>query len=192
MNKCAALTAIAAALLIAAGAASADEAGLKALAAGGHVAMVRHGLTTAGSGDPEGFKLQDCATQRNLVDEGREEARRLGQLLRERGIAIERVYSSEWCRCLETAELMDVGRVEKLSPLNNLFGRPQNRAQQVQALLELVAGWDGSGNLLLVTHGSTTGALTGVHPAMAEGVVLAPAPDSEEKFRVVGRIGPDG
>jgi hypothetical protein len=147
-------------------AARADEAGMAALKAGGHVAMVRHGLTTPGTGDPLGFKLEDCATQRNLIE--------------------------EWCRCVETAELMAVGRVEKSSPLNNLFGRPQNRAKQVQEMRELVAGWKGPGNLLLVTHGATIGALMGVNPETAAGVVLAPAPGTAEGFRVVGRLGPDG
>jgi hypothetical protein len=93
----------------------ADEAALAALKAGGHVMIVRHGLTTPGFGDPLGFKLDDCATQRNLVEEGREQSRRLGKLLRERGIAIERVLSSRWCRAQETAGLIDAGEVGLLS-----------------------------------------------------------------------------
>jgi phosphohistidine phosphatase SixA len=170
----------------------ADEAGLAALKAGGHVAMIRHGLTTPGSGDPLGFKLEDCATQRNLIDEGREEARKVGRLLRERGVAIDRVLSSEWCRCVETAELLAAGPVEKDRALNNLFGRPQNRAGQVEAMRRLIAAWKGPGNLLLVTHGATMGALMGVNPATAAGVVLVPAPGKGDGFRVVGRIGPEG
>jgi phosphohistidine phosphatase SixA len=173
-------------------AARADEAGMAALKAGGHVAMVRHGLTTPGTGDPLGFKLEDCATQRNLIEEGREESRKLGRLLRKHAVVIDRVLSSEWCRCVETAELMAVGKVEKSSPLNNLFGRPQNRAKQVQEMRELVAGWKGPGNLLLVTHGATMGALMGINPETAAGVVLAPMPGTVEGLRVVGRLGPDG
>jgi hypothetical protein len=57
---------------------------------------------------------------------------------------------------------------------------------------KLVAGWKGPGNLLLVTHGATMGALMGINPATAAGVVLAPAPGSQDGFRVAGRIGPDG
>jgi phosphohistidine phosphatase SixA len=173
-------------------AARADEAGMAALEAGGHVAMVRHGVTTPGSGDPLGFKLEECATQRNLIEEGREESRKLGRLLRERGVAIDLVQSSEWCRCVETAELIAVGKVEKLSTLNNLFGRPQNRASQVEAMRKVIAAWKGSGNLLLVTHGATMGALMGINPGTAAGVVLAPDPGTAEGFRVVGRIGPAG
>jgi broad specificity phosphatase PhoE len=178
-------------LVLAASAGLGDEPGLTALKSGGHIAIVRHGETTPGTGDPLGFKLDDCATQRNLVDKGREESRRLGRLFRERGIAFERVLSSEWCRCIETAELIAAGRVEKLSALNNLFGRPQNRAEQVEALRKLIGGWKG-GNLLLVTHGATMGAFVGINPQTAAGVILAPAPDTQEGFRVVGRISPEG
>lgn len=169
-----------------------DEAGLRALAAGGHVVMVRHGLTTPGSGDPLGFKLGDCATQRNLIKEGREESRRLGRLLRERKIAIGRVVSSEWCRCIETAELIDAGKVETLSALNNLFGRPQNRTAQESELRRVIAGWKGPGNLLLVTHGANMGALMQINPETATGVVLAPDAGTDAGFRVMGRISPDG
>lgn len=172
--------------------ARADEPGLKALAAGGHVAIVRHGLTTPGVGDPEGFRLDQCATQRNLIEEGRAEARALGRLLRERQIKIERVLSSEWCRCRETAQLMEVGEAETLPALNNLYGRHERREGQLREMRAVISAWKGSGTLILVSHGSTIGALTGIHPATAEGVVLAPAPDTAEGFRMVGRIGPAG
>ena len=172
--------------------ARADEAGLKALAAGGYVVIVRHGLTTPGVGDPEGFRLDQCATQRNLIEEGRAEARALGRLLRERQVKIERVLSSEWCRCRETAKLMEVGEAWNLPALNNLYGRSERREVQMIELRTLISSWSGSGTLLLVSHGSTIGALTGIHPATAAGVVLAPAPDTAEGFRIVGRIGPAG
>lgn len=172
--------------------ANADEAGLKALKAGGHVMMIRHGLTTPGSGDPLGFKLEDCATQRNLVEEGRAESRKLGALLRGHEIKIDRVLSSEWCRCLETAELIGMGKVERETALNNLYGRPQNRAKQVDAMRALIAGWKGTGNLLLSTHGANMGALMGINPETAAGVVLKPEPATEQGFRVVGRISPGG
>jgi len=181
-----------AALLFAFASAQADDAGLKALAAGGHIVMVRHGLTTPGAGDPAGFKLDDCKTQRNLIDEGREESRKLGRLLRDRKIVIDRVRSSEWCRCVETAELIGMGKVETYSPLNNLFGRPQNREPQEKELRPLIAGWKGPGNLLLVTHGANMGAMMQINPETAAGVVLAPAPGSDAGFKVVGRISPEG
>jgi len=154
--------------------------------------MIRHGLTTPGAGDPLGFRLDDCKTQRNLIDEGRAESRRLGELLRAQGIPIERVLSSEWCRCVETAELLGAGPVAMEPALNNLYGRPQNREKQVREMRALIAGWKGPGNLLLSTHGANMGALMGINPETAAGVVLAPAPGTDEGFRVVGRISPEG
>jgi len=173
-------------------AAYADEAGLKALEAGGHVMMIRHGLTTPGVGDPRGFKLEDCATQRNLNDEGREESRRLGRLLRERGVKVGRVLTSEWCRSIETAELLGAGKVEKEHALNDLYGRPQNREPQLAALKKLIAEWKGPGALVLVSHSSIIGALLQENPGTAAGPVLVPAPDSKDGFKLVGQISPEG
>lgn len=173
-------------------AANADEAGLSALKAGGHVAMIRHGETAPGTGDPLGFKLEDCATQRNLIEEGRKGSRQLGATLRAHGIRIDRVLSSAWCRCIETAELIAAGAVVKEPALDNLYGRPQNRERQVREMRALIAGWKGPGNLLLSTHGANMGALMGINPETAAGVVLQPLPETSEGFRVVGRISPEG
>ena len=170
----------------------ADEATLAALKAGGHVMIVRHGLTTPGFGDPLGFKLADCPTQRNLIEEGREQSRRLGKLLRGRGIEIERVLSSEWCRCKETATLIDAGKVETLPALNNLVGRREFLEPQTRELRAAIAAWRGKGTLLLVTHGSVVFPLTGNNPREAEGFVLKPAPGTAEGFAIVGKIGPEG
>jgi len=188
------LTAILFALLTALAplASRADEAGLAALKAGGHVMIVRHGLTTPGFGDPPNFRLDDCATQRNLIEKGREQARTLGRLLREQGIKIDRVLSSQWCRARETAELIDAGKVEPLAVSNNLYGRPALRDAQIRALRAAVGNWKGPGTLLVVSHGSVIFPLAGSSPSEAEGFVLKPAPGTEAGFVVVGRIGPSG
>ena len=170
----------------------ADEAALAALKAGGHVMIVRHGLTTPGFGDPLGFKLDDCATQRNLVEEGREQARRLGKLLRERGIEIERVLSSRWCRAQETAKLIDAGEVGLLAVSDNLYGRPAQRDAQVRELRTAIAAWNSKGTLLVVTHGSVIFPLIGTSPREAEGFVLKPMPGTAEGFAIAGKIGPEG
>lgn len=86
-----------------AGPAHADEGLWRRLAAGGQLVLLRHGTTTPGVGDPTGFRLDDCATQRNLTEAGREESRRIGAALEARAVPVERVLSSPWCRCLETA-----------------------------------------------------------------------------------------
>jgi phosphohistidine phosphatase SixA len=170
----------------------ADEAALAALKAGGHVMIVRHGLTTPGFGDPPNFRLDDCATQRNLVEKGREQARVLGRLLREQGIKVDQVLSSQWCRARETAELIDAGKVEPLAVSNNLYGRPALRDAQIRALRAAVSYWKGPGTLLVVSHGSVIFPLAGSSPSEAEGFVLKPAPGTAEGFVVVGKIGPQG
>jgi broad specificity phosphatase PhoE len=165
--------------------AAADEALWQLLGRGGQVLMIRHGLTTPGVGDPPGFKLEDCATQRNLSEEGRAEARALGAAFAARRIPVGKVLASPWCRCVETARLA-FGRSENWDALSNLFGRSERAEAQLRELRPRVAAHRGKDNLVLVTHGSTTVALTGVGPATAEIVVLSP--DGKGGFRVAGRL----
>jgi phosphohistidine phosphatase SixA len=147
---------------------------------------MRHAVTTPGVGDPPGMRLDDCRTQRNLTDEGRRHARQVGEAFRTRGIAVERVMTSAWCRGVETARLAFGGVAEVSPPLGNLFGRPERRAQQIPELGALVGGWSGRGNQVLVSHGSTIAALTGVSPDAAEMIVVTPK--GPGRFEVQGRL----
>ena len=156
-----------------------------ALKAGGQVVLIRHAITTPGVGDPPGMRLDDCASQRNLTDDGRRDARRVGEAFRARGVAVDRILSSPWCRCLETARLAFAG-AEVWEPLGNLFGRPERSREQVRQMQALVGERRTGGNLILVSHGSTISALTGVHLEPAEMVVVTPQGDG--RFAVVGRL----
>jgi phosphohistidine phosphatase SixA len=167
------------------GVAAASEALWTVLKDGGQVVLIRHAITTPGVGDPDGMQLDDCRTQRNLTDEGRQHARQVGAAFRARGIPVERVLTSPWCRCIETARLA-FGPAEVWAPLGNLFGRPQHRDAQVREMRALVARPRRGGNLVLVSHGSTISALTGVSPATAEMVVVTPQGDG--RFSVAGRL----
>jgi broad specificity phosphatase PhoE len=171
-------------LAIAHAPAHADQALWDALRGGGHVLYIRHALTEPGVGDPEGFRLDDCATQRNLSDEGRAQARRLGQALAERKVPIGEVLSSPWCRCLETARLA-FGRATAWTPLSNLHGRRENADRQAREIRPRIAAHKGGENLALVAHGSVAVALIGERPAMGEMLVLKPQPTG---LRVVGRL----
>jgi broad specificity phosphatase PhoE len=151
----------------------ASEALWSLLKGGGQVVLIRHAVTTPGSGDPPGMHLDDCSTQRNLSDEGRQHARRIGEEFRKRQIPVERVLSSPWCRCLETARLA-FGKAEVARPLDNLFGRHENRDRQIQELRSLMKASRGA-NWVLVSHGSTIQALTGISPATGEMVIVAPS-----------------
>jgi broad specificity phosphatase PhoE len=156
------------------------------LRSGRQVIMIRHAITTPGVGDPPGFRLDDCATQRNLTDEGRAHAQRLGEAFRARGIPVDRVLSSPWCRCVETARLAFNVAPHVSTPLSNLFGRPEAHDAQVRQLGLMLSAVRSGGNLVLVTHGSTIQAVTGVNPATAEMVVVMP--QGTHRFAVVGRL----
>jgi len=173
------------ALLAFPGAAAAREELWALLEAGGHVALLRHAITTAGVGDPPGMRLDDCRTQRNLTEEGRRHARQVGEAFRARGVAVEQVLSSPWCRCIETARLA-FGAHEVWAPLGNLYGRPDQRPRQVSEMQRLVGQPRRRGNLVLVSHGSTISALTGVVVDTAEMVVVTP--DGAGRFVVRGRL----
>ena len=157
------------------------EAAWSALASGGHTLLVRHAATVPGIGDPPGFRLEDCATQRNLSAEGREQARALGRRLAERGIAVGAVLSSRWCRCLETARLA-FGRVEAWPPLDSFFGDRAGEPARTREVLERAKRWRGPGTLVMVTHQVNIAAATGESTAMGEGVVI------DRTGRVVGRV----
>jgi phosphohistidine phosphatase SixA len=155
-----------------------------ALARGGHVALMRHALAP-GTGDPAGFRIEDCATQRTLSPAGREQARALGERFREHGAADVIVFSSLWCRCLETARLLDLGAVTPLSALNSFFRDPSREAAQTAALRRLIRERAGGKSLVLVTHQVNITALTGVFPQSGEIVLVYPEGDA---IRVIGRI----
>ena len=163
---------LAVALLVATVPAHADEALWAALADGGHVALMRH-AQAPGTGDPENFRLDDCSTQRNLDQTGRDQARRTGEMFRERGVTIGRVLSSQWCRCLETAELLALGEALPFAPLNSFFGERAREPGQTEAVRAFLAEADAEGpSLVMVTHQVNITALTGIFPRSGEIVVL--------------------
>ncbi|WP_282606989.1 histidine phosphatase family protein [Pelagibius sp. Alg239-R121] len=143
----------------------------QALASERHVVLMRH-ATAPGTGDPSNFALRDCATQRNLSDEGRAQAARIGARFRAAGIASARVLSSQWCRCLETAKLLGLGPVEELASLNSFFSHPDRRAAATQALKDWLIAQPLEGPIVLVTHQVNITALTGIYPRSGEMVIL--------------------
>ena len=168
-----------------AGPARADEGLWRRLAAGGQVVLLRHATTTPGVGDPTGFRLDDCVTQRNLTDAGREESRRIGAAFKARAIPVDRVLSSRWCRCLETARLA-FGSAEPWEALSSLFADRTRQAEQTRAFQALAGEKRAGGNTILVTHGANIVAFVGVSPAMGEMVIVTP--QSNGTFTVAGRL----
>ena len=166
----------------------ASEAAWHALREGGTVALLRH-ARAPGTGDPPDFRLGDCSTQRNLSSEGREQARQIGAQFKANHIPIQRVLSSEWCRCLDTARLAFGDRVEPSPALNSFFSKQDIEAAQTRAVRELVEEWRAhAGVLVLVTHQVNITALTGIYPA--EGEVLVLKPRTPSGFDLVARFRP--
>ena len=141
----------------------------------GHAVFMRHS-DAPGYADPAGYNLEDCNTQRNLVDSGRAHARRTGDAFRRNSITFQRVLTSPWCRCKETARLAIGQEAEIFAPLSNLVGRPQHAAEQVAALKAYLATLDAGTRVLFVTHGIVINALTGISPASGEMVIVRLSP----------------
>jgi phosphohistidine phosphatase SixA len=165
---------------------AASDGAWEALRAGGTVALMRH-ARAPGTGDPPNFRLDDCATQRNLSAEGRRQAQEVGERFRARGIAVERVLSSRWCRSLDTARLAFGNGTEPHPPLDSFFSERDRHEAQTLAVRRLVEEWRGRGVLVLVTHQVNITAITSVFPAEGEILVLRPAANG---FELVGRIRP--
>lgn len=159
-----------------------------ALRHGKGVALMRHALAPGGAGDPAGFRLDVCSTQRNLSTEGREGAAAIGKRLKAEGIAFARILSSPWCRCIDTAELLEMGAVERSPAFSNIVVMSAERATIIENGREVIEGWSGPGTLLVVTHGANIQALTsGRNPAQGEIVVVEALQGS---LREIGRIPP--
>jgi phosphohistidine phosphatase SixA len=154
-----------------------------ALANGGHVALIRHGDAPPGYGDPPGFKIDDCTTQRNMDEHGRAQARAVGEAFRQHRVPVDKILSSPLCRCLETARLAALGPVESVMAVASSDRSPE----RLPLLKQMVADWHGPGTLVLVTHAFTIRALVGIMPEQAEIVVLRPKLDGVG-IEVVGRI----
>ena len=156
---------------VAALAAGSETTPWSALQSGNHFALLRHAIAP-GTGDPPQFMLGQCATQRNLSDEGRDQAVKIGHSFRENGILSARVFSSQWCRCMQTAELLGLGPVAELTTLNSFYQRYERRQSRTQMLLQWLAGQDLERPLVLVTHQVNITALTGIYPGSGELVIV--------------------
>ncbi|APX93719.1 histidine phosphatase family protein [Halomonas sp. 1513] len=162
----------------------ANEATWQALQEGGLVILMRHSLAP-GVGDPTGFERGRCDTQRNLSADGRAQAEAAGRALRQRDVPIAAVFSSQWCRALDTAELMDVGEVAASQWLDSFFRERSEQAERTRSARERILGWQGPGNLLLITHQVNISALVGGGVGSGEMIVVRPDGDDMQR---VGRL----
>lgn len=160
---------------------------LPAMKRGEVVALLRHALAP-GTGDPDGFRLGDCSTQRNLSPAGQDQARAIGARLRALGLERAEVFSSQWCRCLETARLLGLGEVEELPALNSFFADPGQRSVQTRQLDTWLAAQTSAKPKVLVTHQVNITALTGIVPASGELVIIRRASDASPRLVATARL----
>ncbi len=156
--------------------------GWAALEEPGAFAIMRHALAP-GTGDPSELALGDCATQRNLDDRGRAQARAIGAAFRARGVRFDAVLSSQWCRCRETADLLDLGAVTEDPAFNSFFRNRSEAPARTRAALALLA--DRGIRRMIVTHQVNISALTGQFTQSGEVLVVRHAGD---RLDVLGRI----
>ena len=151
--------------------AQAESALAKVIAeTGANVMFMRHALAP-GYGDPSHFDVNDCATQRNLDATGRAQAKALGKVLRQHQINFDEIKSSQWCRCQETARLLDVGKVMPFTGLNSFFEEHADREETLRQLKSYLDSLKPNEMVLLVTHQVVISAVTGIY-APSGGVVL--------------------
>jgi broad specificity phosphatase PhoE len=150
----------------------------------GAVVVLRHSYAPGGY-DPPGAKLEDCSTQRNLDEDGRAQARRIGEAFRRNAVSVGKVLSSPRCRCLDTARLA-FGWVEPWDVLQGALNDTELRRSRLAETRKAIDAHDAGAPLILVTHGSVVTDLTGLSIRMGEFVVLRRAPDGTRAF--VGRL----
>jgi len=150
---------------------------------GNKVILIRHSLAPGG-GDPAGFKIGDCKTQRNLNKAGIEQSKKIGKFFKDNKVSIDIVLSSEWCRCKDTAYYA-FGEFQEFSALNSTFSTPyiKNEPRQIKEIKKYLMNWEGEGkNLILVTHYSVITAITNAAPSSGE-IVIA-----DKNLNMIGTI----
>jgi len=153
---------------------------------GNKILLIRHSLAPGG-GDPPGFKINDCKTQRNLNRTGINQSKKIGKLFKKNKVPVDQVLSSQWCRCKDTAKYA-FGNFKEFTALNSTFQPPYNKneGKQLKELYKFIKKWDGKGkNLVLITHYSIITAVTNAVPSSGEIVI------TDKNFKVIGTIQTD-
>ena len=149
---------------------------------GGNLIFIRHAYAPGG-GDPDNFEINDCKTQRNLSDTGREQAYKIGYFFRSNNVPIDKVYSSEWCRCKETA-LIAFNKFEIKNFLNSFFSAQfaKNKDIQMKNLKSFIKNSNKNKNLVFVTHYVVISESLNYTPSSGEIVI------SNKDFKVIDTV----
>ena len=162
--------------------ADSNEALINELQKGGKLIFIRHAYAPGG-GDPTNFDVNICETQRNLNDEGRVQSKKIGNFFKTNNISINKIYSSEWCRCKETAEIA-FKKFETKNFLNSFFSAKfsKNRKKQVIDFKKFLKNWDQKQNIIFVTHYVVISELLNYAPSSGEIVI------SDKNLKVIDTL----
>ena len=165
---------------------AADDPLWSQLKKGGYVILMRNSAVDEGLGDPKGYKVNDCATQLNLTDKGRAEAKKIGDEFKKRKIPIKQVFTSAFCRAKETAQLA-FGKADVWEALNSFYDKPDRKSEQTRLLHQRLESppTDGT-NLVLVTHGYNIVSAVGLNPDPGDMLIIAPA--FRVGYKIVGEL----
>ena len=155
---------------------------IEILKKGGNLVFIRHAYAPGG-GDPDNFDINDCTTQRNLSDSGRVQSQKIGNFFKKNKISVGKVYSSEWCRCKETASIA-FKEYETKNFLNSFFSAKfaNNRKKQIIDFDKFISTWDKDRNLVFVTHYVVISEILNYAPSSGEIVV------SDKSLKVIDTL----
>ena len=155
---------------------------LDILKKGGNLIFIRHAYAPGG-GDPDNFNINDCSTQRNLSDEGKEQSKKIGKFFEENKIPISLVISSEWCRCKETANIA-FKNYETKNFLNSFYSEKfaKNKKDQIDKLEKYIDNWNSDKNLVMITHYVLISEVLNYRPRSGE-IVIA-----NKNFKKIGNL----
>ena len=160
----------------------ANDKVIESLKEGGKLIFIRHALAP-GNGDPENFELQNCSTQRNLNEIGIQQSKKIGLIFKENEIKIDNIYSSEWCRCKDTAKYA-FDDFETFEALNSFYDIKfaANEDKQIKDFYEFIDSIDSKNNIVFVTHYVVIGAILNIGTSSGEIVV------TDKNLNIIGSI----
>ena len=160
----------------------ANDKVITSLKEGGKLVFIRHALAP-GNGDPENFELKNCSTQRNLNNIGIEQSKRIGSIFKKNDIKIDNIFSSEWCRCKDTAKFA-FDNFETFDALNSFYDIKfaANEDRQIKDFYEFITNLDNKNNIIFVTHYVVIWAILNIGTSSGEIVV------TDKNLNIIGSI----
>ena len=158
-----------------------DDRILNSLKEGKKLIFIRHAIAP-GNGDPDNFNIEDCSTQRNLDSSGIEQSKKIGLFFKNNNIKIDKILSSEWCRCKDTANYA-FGNFQTFDALNSFYDErfANNETKQIKDLKQYVKNWDSDKNLIFVTHYVVISSILSTASSSGEIII------SDKHFSIIGR-----